>query len=119
LAALLLSAGKTTRKNQSGTWLAHAVDRVARTHIETSAASISASGSECCRASDCLADRTCASLSGAAGALHRWICPLAAERTSLCATCTVYSRKSFDPEHLLRTLADGGASFTSLVPTHY
>jgi fatty-acyl-CoA synthase len=35
------------------------------------------------------------------------------------ATCTVYSRKSFDPEHLLRTLADGGASFTSLVPTHY
>jgi fatty-acyl-CoA synthase len=35
------------------------------------------------------------------------------------ASCTVYSRKSFDPEHLLRTLADGGASFTSLVPTHY
>jgi fatty-acyl-CoA synthase len=35
------------------------------------------------------------------------------------AGCTVYSRKSFDPEHLLRTLADGGASFTSLVPTHY
>ena len=33
--------------------------------------------------------------------------------------CTVYSRKSFDPEHLLRTLADGGATFTSLVPTHY
>src|SRR5581483_295712 len=25
------------------------------------------------------------------------------------AACTVYSRKSFDPEHLLRTLADGGA----------
>jgi acyl-CoA synthetase (AMP-forming)/AMP-acid ligase II len=35
------------------------------------------------------------------------------------AGCTVYSRKSFDPEHLLRTLADSGASFTSLVPTHY
>lgn len=34
-------------------------------------------------------------------------------------TCTVYSRKSFDPEHLVRTLADGGATFTSLVPTHY
>jgi fatty-acyl-CoA synthase len=33
--------------------------------------------------------------------------------------CTVYSRKSFDPEHLVRTLADGGATFTSLVPTHY
>jgi fatty-acyl-CoA synthase len=35
------------------------------------------------------------------------------------AACTVYSRRSVDPEHLLRTLADGGASFTSLVPTHY
>ena len=35
------------------------------------------------------------------------------------AACTVYSRKSFDPEHLIRTLADGGATFTSLVPTHY
>jgi len=35
------------------------------------------------------------------------------------AACTVYSRKSFDPEHLLLTLADGGATFTSLVPTHY
>jgi acyl-CoA synthetase (AMP-forming)/AMP-acid ligase II len=35
------------------------------------------------------------------------------------AACTVYSRKSFDPEHLLRTLAEGGATFTSLVPTHY
>jgi fatty-acyl-CoA synthase len=35
------------------------------------------------------------------------------------AACTVYSRKSFDPEHLLRTLGDSGASFTSLVPTHY
>jgi acyl-CoA synthetase (AMP-forming)/AMP-acid ligase II len=35
------------------------------------------------------------------------------------AACTVYSRKSFDPEHLLRTLSEGGATFTSLVPTHY
>ena len=35
------------------------------------------------------------------------------------AACTVYNRKSFDPEHLLRTLAEGGATFTSLVPTHY
>ena len=33
--------------------------------------------------------------------------------------CAVYNRKSFDPEHLVRTLAEGGASFTSLVPTHY
>ena len=32
---------------------------------------------------------------------------------------TIYSRKSFDPEHCLRTLAEGGATFTSLVPTHY
>jgi fatty-acyl-CoA synthase len=39
------------------------------------------------------------------------------------ATCgartTVYSRKSFDPEELVRTLAESGATFTSLVPTHY
>jgi acyl-CoA synthetase (AMP-forming)/AMP-acid ligase II len=35
------------------------------------------------------------------------------------AACTVYSRKHFDPEHLLRTLAEIGATFTSLVPTHY
>jgi acyl-CoA synthetase (AMP-forming)/AMP-acid ligase II len=33
--------------------------------------------------------------------------------------CTVYSRKSFDPEHLVRVMAEGGATFTSLVPTHY
>ncbi|HTR14341.1 MAG TPA: AMP-binding protein, partial [Roseiarcus sp.] len=39
--------------------------------------------------------------------------------TYLGAACTVYSRKHFDPEHLVRTLADGGATFTSLVPTHY
>src|SRR5262249_23010990 len=35
------------------------------------------------------------------------------------ATCAVDSRKSFDPEHLVRMLAEGGASFTSLAPTHY
>lgn len=35
------------------------------------------------------------------------------------AACTVYSRKSFDPEHLVRTLAAGATTFTSLVPTHY
>ncbi len=35
------------------------------------------------------------------------------------AACTIYSRKSFDPEHLLATIAEGGATFTSLVPTHY
>jgi fatty-acyl-CoA synthase len=35
------------------------------------------------------------------------------------ATCSIYSRKSFDPEHLVRTLARDGATFTSLVPTHY
>jgi fatty-acyl-CoA synthase len=31
----------------------------------------------------------------------------------------IYSRKSFDPEHCVRTLAEGGSTFTSLVPTHY
>jgi acyl-CoA synthetase (AMP-forming)/AMP-acid ligase II len=31
----------------------------------------------------------------------------------------IYSRKNFDPEHAVRTLAEGGSSFTSLVPTHY
>jgi acyl-CoA synthetase (AMP-forming)/AMP-acid ligase II len=35
------------------------------------------------------------------------------------ADAIVYSRKSFDPEHLVRTLAETGATFTSLVPTHY
>jgi acyl-coenzyme A synthetase/AMP-(fatty) acid ligase len=35
------------------------------------------------------------------------------------AACTVYSRRHFDPEHLVRTLAEGGNTFTSLVPTHY
>lgn len=33
--------------------------------------------------------------------------------------CSIYSRKSFDPEHFLRTLSTGGETFTSLVPTHY
>ena len=32
---------------------------------------------------------------------------------------SIYSRKSFDPEHYVRTLAEGGSTFTSLVPTHY
>lgn len=32
---------------------------------------------------------------------------------------SIYSRKSFDPEHCLHTLAQGDATFTSLVPTHY
>ncbi len=35
------------------------------------------------------------------------------------AATTVYSRKSFDPEEALATIARSGASFTSLVPTHY
>ena len=35
------------------------------------------------------------------------------------ATTTVYSRKSFDPEHCARVLGEGVATFTSLVPTHY
>jgi acyl-CoA synthetase (AMP-forming)/AMP-acid ligase II len=34
-------------------------------------------------------------------------------------TTTIYSRKSFDPEHCVRTLAESGTTFTSLVPTHY
>ncbi len=33
--------------------------------------------------------------------------------------CYVYSRPSFDPEHVLATLSEGGATFTSLVPTQY
>jgi fatty-acyl-CoA synthase len=37
-----------------------------------------------------------------------------------CAGVTsIYSRKHFDPEHCVRTLAEGGSSFSSLVPTHY
>ncbi len=35
------------------------------------------------------------------------------------AEVTIYSRKSFDPEHALRTLSEARATFTSLVPTHY
>ncbi len=35
------------------------------------------------------------------------------------ATTSIYSRKSFDPEHCLHALGQLGASFTSLVPTHY
>ncbi|KAB2846868.1 MAG: AMP-binding protein, partial [Hyphomicrobiaceae bacterium] len=35
------------------------------------------------------------------------------------ASTFVYSRQSFDPEHLLRTLSESMATFTSLVPTHY
>ncbi len=35
------------------------------------------------------------------------------------ATCCVYERKSVDPDHLLKTLAGGQFTFTSLVPTHY
>jgi fatty-acyl-CoA synthase len=35
------------------------------------------------------------------------------------AGSVVYSRKSFDPEHLLKTLAEERVTFTSLVPTHY
>ena len=35
------------------------------------------------------------------------------------ATTVVYSRTSFDPEHMLRTFSEQQVSFTSLVPTHY
>ena len=35
------------------------------------------------------------------------------------ATCCAYDARSFEPEHLLRTLAETRATFTSLVPTHY
>ncbi|MCX8005077.1 MAG: AMP-binding protein, partial [Burkholderiaceae bacterium] len=35
------------------------------------------------------------------------------------ATCHVYDRASFDPEHLLRTFSAQRITFTSLVPTHY
>lgn len=35
------------------------------------------------------------------------------------ATTKIYSRKSFDPEECVRTLAQGNTTFTSLVPTHY
>jgi len=39
--------------------------------------------------------------------------------TYLGATCVIDDHKSFDPEHLLRTLAAEQITFTSLVPTHY
>jgi acyl-CoA synthetase (AMP-forming)/AMP-acid ligase II len=39
--------------------------------------------------------------------------------TYLGATCVIDDRKSFDPEGLLRTLAEQQVTFTSLVPTHY
>lgn len=39
--------------------------------------------------------------------------------TSCGGSAFVYSRKSFDPEHLLRTLSERRITFTSLVPTHY
>ena len=35
------------------------------------------------------------------------------------APTVIYSRASFDPAHCVRTLAESGATFTSLVPTHY
>jgi acyl-CoA synthetase (AMP-forming)/AMP-acid ligase II len=35
------------------------------------------------------------------------------------AESVVYSRKSFDPEHLLKTLDEERVTFTSLVPTHF
>jgi acyl-CoA synthetase (AMP-forming)/AMP-acid ligase II len=35
------------------------------------------------------------------------------------ASSFVYNMRSIDPEHLLRTISQAGASFTSLVPTHY
>ena len=33
--------------------------------------------------------------------------------------CSIFNRRSFDPEEFLRALCDGEATFTSLVPTHY
>jgi acyl-CoA synthetase (AMP-forming)/AMP-acid ligase II len=39
--------------------------------------------------------------------------------TYLGAQVCVYDRRSFDPEHLLRVLAEERITFTSLVPTHY
>lgn len=32
---------------------------------------------------------------------------------------TIYSRKTFDPEHCVRALSETGSTFSSLVPTHY
>lgn len=44
---------------------------------------------------------------------------LACAFASAGATSWVYDRKSFDPEHMLQTLSETQATFTSLVPTHY
>jgi fatty-acyl-CoA synthase len=44
---------------------------------------------------------------------------LACAFASAGATCCVYDRKSFDPEHMLQTLSETRTTFTSLVPTHY
>ncbi|MCA8880728.1 MAG: AMP-binding protein [Rhodobacteraceae bacterium] len=39
---------------------------------------------------------------------------------SYCGGVTsIYSRANFDPEHCVRVLGESGATFTSLVPTHY
>ncbi|HKX16772.1 MAG TPA: AMP-binding protein [bacterium] len=35
------------------------------------------------------------------------------------ASCCIYDRRTFDPEHLLRTFDDERPTFSSLVPTHY
>jgi fatty-acyl-CoA synthase len=35
------------------------------------------------------------------------------------ASTVIYDRKSFDPEHCLRTLSEERLTFTSLVPTHF
>ena len=43
----------------------------------------------------------------------------AASLTYCGGLCSVYNRKSFDPEHFLRAISAGGETFTSLVPTHY
>lgn len=39
--------------------------------------------------------------------------------TYIGAACYVYKLKNFDPEHLLKTIAEERITFTSLVPTHY
>jgi fatty-acyl-CoA synthase len=39
--------------------------------------------------------------------------------TYIGATCIIDDRRSFDPEHLLATLAEQRVTFTSLVPTQY
>lgn len=55
------------------------------------------------------------------------VMPLCHSNSLWCATLLaycggssfVYDRKSFDPEHLLKTLSEERLTFTSLVPTHY